>query len=142
MRLQGALEQFFEEVPYLGFPAAEEVEIRSKINVPSTLDAPSPQLTLRLRILGRVEGELPSLTVTGRRIPRPTGPTSLPTLDTAIVIDTTGAVEVDEYIEVESDPIDVEAGDIFLFTINRSDSDAYPGELGILQQVGIITSGS
>jgi catechol 2,3-dioxygenase-like lactoylglutathione lyase family enzyme len=142
-RLAGVTEEFFEEVPYLGFPDDELTRIRSVLNIPAALALTSPKLQIRLRILGRAAGTLPALTVTGRRLPRdPDNPTDLPTVDTAVVIDTAVAVDVDEYVEVTSDKIDVVAGDIFVFTVERAGADGYTGELGILQQVGVISTGS
>jgi len=143
IRLDGATEEFYEDVPYIGFPDDELTRIRSQINIPATLALVSPKLKVRLRILGRAAGSLPALTLTGRRLPRDaSSATPLPTVDSPITIDTTGAVAADEYIEAESDPIDVAAGDVFLFTVERSDADGYTGELGIIQQTGVITTGT
>ena len=143
IRLDGVTEEFFEETPYLEFPDDELTRIRSKINIPSTLALTSPKLKIRLRILGRAAGSLPTLTVTGRRLPRnATGAEPLPLVDTAIVINTIGVVATDEYREFESDPITVVAGDIFFFTVERDDADGYTGALGILQQVGLVSAGS
>ena len=81
--------------------------------------------------------------MTGRRLPRdPDNPTALPTVDTAVVIDTAVALDVDEYVEVTSSKIDVAAGDMFVFTVERAGADGFTGELGILQQVGVISTGS
>jgi hypothetical protein len=134
VRLDGVTEEFFRETPYLGYQDDEANEARFKFDIPSTLQVATPKLRIRLRILGRAAGTLPELTLTGRRIPRPEpGPLDLPAVDTDIVIDTTGIIDANQYIEAESDQIDVEAGDIFLFTVSRADDDAYTGEVGILQ---------
>jgi hypothetical protein len=139
IRLNGVTEEFFRETPYLGYPDDEANNARFKFDVPSTLEVATPKMRIRLRILGRAAGTLPTLTLTGRSIPRPTaGALELPDTDTPIVIDTTGVIGANEYIEAESDQIDVLAGDMFVFTIARDDADAYSGEVGILQAVGII----
>lgn len=143
VRLNGVTEEFFRETTYLGYQDDEANDARFKFDIPSTLEVATPKLRIRLRILGRAAGTLPALTLTGRRVLRPTtGPIELPAVDTAIVIDTTGAISANEYIEAESDPIDVAAGDMFLFTISRDEVDGFAGEVGILQAVGIIEAGT
>ena len=142
-RLDGVTEEYFEEVPYLAFPDDELTRLRSQINVPATTTFTLPKLKLRFRILGRAAGTLPTLTVTGRRLPRdPINPTDLPTVDSAVVIATSAVITANQYVEFESDEIDVVAGDVYLFTVERGAADGYTGSLGILQQVGVLTPGS
>lgn len=146
VRLDSVSEEYYEETMYLGFEAGEEAEYRARIHVPATLGITSPKLKIRLRILGRSAGTLPSLTLTYRRIPAPTlggASVALPTSDSAVTISTALAVSnANEYVEVESDEITVAAGDDFLFTVQRSASDGYAGELGIIRHAGVLVAGS
>lgn len=149
IRLDAVEEQFFEDVTYLGFPAGAQTAMRCKIHVPADVELASPRLALRFRILGRAAGSLPQLAFTGRRLPRPssglTTPVSLPTSGDEFAITCTTAATLagtNQYVEATSTPFAVAAGDVVLFTVERSDDDGYAGEVGILQQVGILTAGA
>jgi hypothetical protein len=142
IRLAGATEEFYEEIPYLGFADDELSQIRATIEIPSTLVLSNPKLQIRLRILARAAGTLPTLTINGRSIPRVTVATDLPApTDVAVPIVTAVAVTADQYLDVDSDEIDVVAGDIYAFTVERGAADGYTGELGLLQVVGIVSQG-
>lgn len=143
-RLLGATEEFFQNTPYLAFASGDEQAYRGKIYVPSTLGLTTPKLKFRFRILGRVIGTLPSLTLTARRLLRPSGETALPldAAEFAVTIDTAQAISLaNNYIEVESDVLDIAAGDLVFFTLTRSASDGYAGEVGVLDQIGVVTGG-
>ena len=145
IRLDGVEEQFYEDVTYLGFPAANETSIRCKLHVPSSSGFVSPVLSLRLRILGRAAGTLPSLTVTARRLPKPATGTSvalpLAASEFAVTIATTATLGAsNKYIDVTSNSFSVADGDTLLFTVLRSSGDAYAGEVGMLQMTGILSA--
>jgi len=148
IRLDSVEEQFYQDTTYLGFAASQQSEIRCKIHVPSDTELANPQLALRFRILGRALGTLPLLTVTARRVPRPADgldtPVALPTsaAEFAVTIDTQATLSApNQYVEAEAEPFDVEAGDVVFFTVKRLSTDGYASEVGILQQVGILTAG-
>lgn len=147
-RLNGASEEFHLDHMYLGLINGEESSFRSRIDIPFDAQFASPQLALRFRILGRAAGALPSLVVTGRRVPRPQFglAVALPLLPTSseftITINTQATIDkANDYIEAESSPFAVAAGDLIFFTVKRLATDAYPAEVGILQQVGLLTGG-
>lgn len=145
IRLDGVEEQFYEDVTYLGFAAANDTSIRCKLHVPSTSGFASPTLALRFRILGRAAGTLPSLTVTARRLPKPSSGSSvalpLSASEFAVTITTTATLgSSNRYIEATSSSFAVADGDTILFTVQRSSSDAYAGEVGIIQMTGILTA--
>jgi len=146
VRLDGVTTEFFQEVMYLQFPAAQNTSLRGQLHIPGDLEMVDPQLSLRLRIIGRDSGTLPPLTLTMRRVPRPPDglddPLSLPTSDTAVSITTVATVASNEYVEAVSADFAVEAGDTLFFSISRADSDGYAGRVGILQQIGVLTPGS
>ena len=144
IRLDGVEEQFYEDVTYLGFPAASETSIRCKLHVPSSTGFVSPVISLKLRILGRAVGNLPSLTVTARRLPKPATGASvalpLAASEFPVTIATTAALGAsNKYIDVTSTSFAVADGDTLLFTVQRS-GDAYAGEVGILQMTGILSA--
>lgn len=144
IRLDGAEEEHVAGLMFLALTAGEEQEFRCRIDVPADTALVDPQLKLRLRILGRAAGDLPQLTVTGRRVPRPTeGPTSLPTVDAEFTITLPTEVtltETNQYVECESEPFDVAAGDAVYYTVRRESTDEYPAQVGVLQQKGILTA--
>lgn len=144
IRLDGVEEQFYEDVTYLGFPAASETSIRCKLHVPSSTGFVSPVISLKLRILGRAVGNLPSLTVTARRLPKPATGASvalpLAASEFPVTIATTAALGAsNKYIDVTSTSFAVADGDTLLFTVQRG-GDAYAGEVGILQMTGILSA--
>lgn len=142
VRVEGVTEERVEDVMYLGFPAGELASFRGRINIPYTLDLTSPKLRLRLRILGRGAGVLPQLTVTYRRVPTVAlaTPAALPTVDTALVIDTEATLTVaNQYADFLSDPVTVAGGDDFYFTVQRAEDDDYAHELGVLRLVAVLS---
>jgi hypothetical protein len=104
-------------------PAERAVSLTGRIDVPGDLDLTDPTFQLRLRLLGRVAGVLPDLTLTIRRVPRPADgldtPLDLPdeTDDVAVDIVTTATLaSADQYVEALSDAVSVAAGDILFYT--------------------------
>jgi hypothetical protein len=146
VRLDGAEEEYFQDIMFLGFVPGDQRQYRAKIEIPSDLNVPNSQLKLRFQILGTVFGTLPQLNMTARRVPRPDGLNSIDLPqdpDEFDVICNTNQEITDNYsyLEVESDPFDVAAGDSIFFTVQRTATDGYTGEVGILRQSGVIISG-
>lgn len=138
----------YQDTTYLGFRAAQASSFRAKLAIPAAIALPSPQLALRFLLLGRALGSMPSLTVTARRLPRPTNgavvPVDLPLAgaEFAVTIDTAATLSANnQYIEATSTPFAVAAGDVIFFTVSRA-VDGYPAEIGLIQQIGILSSGS
>lgn len=146
VRLNSVQEQYYEDTHYLGFQNGRNSSVRCRFNVPDNLSIPTPKLGLRLRILGRGAGTLPTLTVTGRRIPRPTDglttPEALPTSSSefSVTITTAATVGANEYVEAAATAFTVAPGDVVLISISRSSGDAYAAELGLLKIAGILQS--
>lgn len=143
-RLDGATEEFYQDVMYLELPAGDDTAFRSKLYVPTGTGLTSPALRLRLLLLGRSAGALPALTVTARRVPRPaavlTG-TALPltAAEFAVTLTTTATVTANQYVEAVSDPFEVAAGDTVYFWVRRAADDAYAGAVGVIQQTGVLS---
>jgi hypothetical protein len=142
VRLSDAKERYYQDVMYLAFPPSQVSSIRLKILVPhaDTLSA-SPEVKLRLRIIGRTSGTLPSLSASYRILPNPVGSgvVALPTTDSALPISTSHAISSNEYISVDSDTVAVDGQDIVFFTISRASGDGYAGEVGIIEAVAVLT---
>ena len=134
---------------YLAFEAGIQADFRGRFHVPADLSIASPYLALRLTLLGRSPGTLPPLTVTYRHLPRTANGLQLPavlpddsneivwSIDTAAVL--TGTTQ---YVEAQSQSIPITPGEDLYFSIQRSSSDGYAGEVGILQMSGIVQSGA
>ena len=142
IRVTGVSEEFYQDLPALGLPPARQSEFRGKIRVPPDGITDGTQMKLRLLLLGRVDGTLPELEVSYRRIPAgTTTPQALPTVDTDIDNIVGVAIDADQYVQLESEAFDIEAGDQILFTIRRL-SDGYTGEVHVIDQRGVLVSGA
>lgn len=145
VRLDGAQEEHYSDLMYIGLAAGQEQEYRARIDIPADTALTNPVLSLRLRVLGRASGDLPQLTLTGRRVARPSGvtPLNLPLVgeEFTIVMTTVATLSANnQYVEFESDAFEVAAGDAVYFTVRRESTDEYPAQVGILQQKGILTA--
>jgi hypothetical protein len=147
-RLDGAEEEFYLDTMYISLPEARETGVRCRIEVPADAALPSPQLRLRLTVLGRVLGTLPTLTVTARRLPRPASgldaPEQLPDEDAefAVAVDTAATLSLGgQYVEAAADPFEVAAGDTVFVSVTRADDDGYPGAVGLIRVSGLLVSG-
>lgn len=148
VRLDGTTEEHYP-VLYLGFPTDQESSFVVKFEVPA--DAPDNSVfTYRSRLLGRVAGNTPQLTVEYNIASRPTAgltvPQAVASSWTPLTIDTVATLNnADESVEATSSEVSIVPGDIIYIKVTRDPNDAsdeYPGELGIMQQVGILASGS
>jgi len=147
VRLDGVTEENYP-VLYLGLDDANTTSYVVKFEVPA--DAPAnSKFQLRARILGRAAGTLPQLTVSYYTASRPTDGLNTPIAVTqsyaTMTIDTVATVAANQAVEALSDKISVSPGDILYIKVERTPSDAsdsYTGELGIMQQVGLLTATS
>jgi hypothetical protein len=114
-----------------------------------TSDAPaSSTFAFRPRILGRAAGTLPQLTASyytaGRPVDGLNTPLDITQSYVALTMDTVATLtSANQAVEATSDSFSVNPGDIVYVKLERTPedvSDAYAGELGIMQQVGVLTS--
>lgn len=143
VRVNDARDRYYEDVMFLGLPDGQESGLRYKFKMPAADAFPeTPKLKFRVSLLGLVAGTLPALELTYRRIGvGSTAPTALPTSDTALPITTAVAVDVDEYVTVESDEFTVAAEDTVLFSLTRTGTGGYNGEVGVLDAVAVLVAG-
>jgi hypothetical protein len=129
---------------YLGFPAGIQSSVRYKFKLPGSDGFPaSAVLKLRLWLTGNATtGTFPTLTVSYRRIPRATTAAAIPSSDTGLTFTTGMALTADYYIEKNSATFAVQASDEVLFTVTRSSSDGYAGEVGIIDAVAVLSPAS
>jgi hypothetical protein len=146
VRLDGVTEEDYP-VLYLGMPNDDPTSYVVKFEVPA--DAPvSSTFTFRARIIGRIVGTLPPLTVEYYKTGRPSGVT--PVNVTQSYLATTGfdptaatLTDINQAVEIEADSFSVTPGDIVYVRVQRDPTDVadvYGGELGVMQQTGILTS--
>lgn len=141
IRLAGAVERFYQNVPYIGFPANKETSIRMSFNVPLGGVPVSAKFRLRLMLLGRAAGTMTAMTASYRRaaILDQDATTNLPTSDTALTIDTTVTVTTDQLAGSISSPITVQPGDTVFITLTRPVDVSFNGEMGLVRISGIIS---
>jgi hypothetical protein len=145
VRLDGATEESYP-VLYLGMPNDITTSYVVKFEVPS--DAPSnSNFKIRLRLIGRAAGTLPQLAVSYYISARPTAglatPVNVVQSYTSLTIDTIALVGANQAVEANSSLIEVSAGAIIYVKVQRTPTDltdTYAGELGIMQQTGILTA--
>ncbi len=144
VRVDDAKDRYYQDVMYLGLPPDQASGLRYKFKLPAADALPtSAELKLRVLLFARQAGTLPDLTLTYRRIPRPSGNDPLPTSETSLTIATGVAVAQDDYLEVESENIaGVAEGDIVMFSLTREAGDGYAGEVGVLDAVAVLVPGS
>lgn len=144
VRLDGVTEENYP-VLYLGMPNDITTNYVVKFEVPG--DAPVSNFQLRLRILGRAAGTLPQLTVSYYTSSRPPDglitPVNVTQAYTSLTIATVATVGANQAVEALSDGFQVQPGDIVYILVQRTPADpgdAYAGEMGVMQQVGVLTS--
>ena len=145
VRLDGAVEENYP-VLYLGLPNDTSTSYVVQFEVPG--DAPAnSQLQLRLRLLGRSAGTLPQLAVsyykTGRPVAGLATPIAVTQSYTSLSITTVATVGANQAVEAVSAALAVAPGDIVYVQVQRSpgtSGDAYTGEVGVMQQLGVLTS--
>lgn len=143
VRLDRVQEAAVFDTHYLEFPVGLASSYRGRVDVPADLLIATPRLRLRFWILGRTAGTLPALTLVGRVLPRPDGgPETVPDTDSAITLTYDEDVLANQYVEVTSAEIEIDAGDSFLFEISRADDDDYAGDVGILDHRGLMATAS
>jgi hypothetical protein len=146
VRLDGVTEENYP-VLYLGMPNDDTTSYIVKFEVPG--DAPANSVfSFRARIIGRSAGTLPQLTTTYYTAARPSDGLNTPQPVTQVFSSLTMVTvatlsAANESVEATSDTITVDPGDIVYVKVERTPeavSDAYGGELGIMQQIGVLTS--
>jgi hypothetical protein len=144
-RLDGAIEENYP-VLYVGLPPDAPTGFISKFEIPA--DAPSgSSLVYRARLLGRVDGNLPQLTVEYLKSTRPIAGLDIPCtvggVYTALTMDTVATLASDECVEAQSNAFSVEPGDIVYIHVSRDPTDdGYLGDVGFMEQVVILSTGS
>jgi hypothetical protein len=152
IRLAQTDERYYLEIPYIGFDAGRDTSLRMRFYVPPAGLPAGAQVAVRMQLIGRSAGTLPQLTASYRILPRPplvtpptvpatSTPIPLPdmTHEQALAVATNVPIGANQYVEVNSGPVLVNAGDTVLVNLVRSSNDGYTGEVGLMRPVGVLT---
>lgn len=145
VRLDGVTEES-HPVLYLGMPNDRNTGYIVKFEVPTKVPVNS-QFSLRLRIIGRAAGTLPPLYVECQLVNRPVDGLLVPAdaiqSSEPMIINTVATIGANQVVEAVSNSITVSQGDLVFIRVQRTPADVadqYNGEVGILQQVGVLSS--
>jgi hypothetical protein len=143
-RLDDARQRFTGIVTYIALLETQTSGVMGKIHIPPTGLPVNPYVKIRAVMYAEVAGTPPAVTLKKTNVARPTSPwPTLPSTQTAVTFNVpgAGAMSAADYFEVESDAIQVAAGDTLFFEIERAGSDGYSGELGLIRVGAVIQSG-
>lgn len=154
--LDGALESIYQDViPYIGFPSGRSTSFTGKVRIPHimmtrpymkldvwfmlpTVGTPPANVTIKSLVIPAAdavdESSSSSLTVGGTVGTLPTGWSSASDLD----IDQMGELAQGSYFSRQSLKLVVNSNEVVLFRINRSSSDSYNDELGVMNMIATI----
>ena len=149
VRLDGVTEEH-SPVLYLGMPDGYATSYTVKFDVPADA-AVGSNFKFRIRVLGRAAATLPPLAFSYNKSTRPSSgtPQINPVPDSALVsisditTNTTTIATADSAVEfTQATGITVNPGDIIYIQVARDPTDAgdtYGGEVGIMQQTGVLS---
>jgi hypothetical protein len=139
VRIDDMSERFDGSIVYLAFLPDELTGLRARFNLPPSDLGTTPAVKLRAQLVGTAAGDPPPIVLTALVIPRPTGTPAIPVGDTEYTFDVTaaGTIAAGDYFEIESEAINVAAGDTVFLSLSRAGTDGYDGELGLLR-MGLI----
>lgn len=149
VRLEGVEEEYYKDVIGLGFPADRLAEFRGRVNIPAGLAlSAGTQIKLRFWFLNRSSSNVPAdlFSVSYRRIALPGAagtPVALPTAANEVALgDYPGSAvtisAIDQYFYLETDPFEIAAGDVVLFTLQRDGAaDALNSDLHLIRQKAV-----
>jgi hypothetical protein len=147
IRLSDTVERLYKDIPYLGFPEGQNSLVRVRLNVPASNLGQFLEMKIRVQLFGRTTGLLPEMTMSYRRLPRPSpNPVALTPSDFEYDIDftvPTTSLAIDTMVEIESESFCIKEGDTILVTLARNGaSDSYNAEVGMLRMSGIVNVSS
>lgn len=154
VRLDGVSEENYEDTIGLGFAPNRDSSFRGMFKIPADLGSvTSVTLELRFKFLAMTTGSLPDMTLSYRKIPRPTPTvtthTALPTSDTSLAISmaagqTPNTITAGYYLEIKANTFTASPGDVVYYTLAREGAggDGYSGEVHVIDQRPTITAAS
>ena len=133
--LKNVREASYNDIMYFAFDAGIDSNIIGKIDIGQNTLSGDGTLILYFWVLARTAGTLPALTLTvaNMRMPVDCTPVAFPTgtWDTVALPMCSGALTINQYVQVASAGIPVQPGDLLFFKLARSGTDVYAGELGV-----------
>lgn len=143
-RLDDARQRFTGIVTYIALLETQISGVMGKIHIPPAGLPNNPYVKMRVVMYAEAAGTPPAITLKETLIARPSLPwPTLPSSQTAVTfnVPSVGVVDAADYFEVESDAIQVVAGDTLFFEMERTGSDGYSGEIGLIRVGAVIQSG-
>jgi len=145
--LGDAVERTYKGLQYIGLKNGRDSGVRLKFIIPPSGLPAVPKFKLRLQLFGRANGTLTDLDTAYKISVRPDGvatPTPIVDVDVPFTLVTNIAVTLDEISEIESEEIDIAAGDTIYVSIDRltTGTPVYSAEIGLHRFGGVIVDGS
>jgi hypothetical protein len=141
--LDGATEEKYAGMFYLGFVPGRQSAARGRLDVPSTgMPAGQFAVALALRVICTAAGALPDLQLSYRRLPPADAPAALPgdaseiTLP-AVALSARTAAAANIYFDYLTAPMQARAGETLMFTLRRH-VDPYSGVIGVIRSRGVL----
>lgn len=137
VQLQGVTEESFEGAIALGFPPRRSSSFRGKVSIPLQLDGSTIKVQFQFWVMGSVDGQLPDLRLSYRRLPAATAtPQPLPRFDSDLALASLPSVAAWNYVKVTSDLLTVSPGEVLYFSVYRRGMalDGYAGEVHIVDR--------
>jgi hypothetical protein len=140
--LDGATEEKYADLFYLGFPNGRRSAVRGRVEIPETgVPKDMFDVSLKLRLLGTASGDLPALQFSYRRLPVSANPAALPTASSEVTLASVPSNirlnSANLYFDVITAPMRARAGDTLVFTLQRG-QEGYPGIVGVARARGVI----
>lgn len=143
VKLSEALESEYLGITYLALPYSRTSSLTMKMEVPGTFGSPL-KVKMRFYLLSRIAGTYPNLQLKYIRIPRP-GSEAISlegrTSPTAVALNTAVTTAANTVFGVESAEIEVEEGDVLIWTVKREASSAFAADAAIIRAAGILNVG-
>jgi hypothetical protein len=140
VRMAGTVEEEYP-VPYIGLPSDSPSSYIAQFEVPMNAGA-NLSFTPCFRFYAPSTGTYPAISLSYLDIPLPgSSPIAVPTAYTALETLPTVSVTAGTCFEVYADTITVNGGDLVCIQVSRAAPDGYADDVGVLQQVGLLTLG-
>lgn len=145
IKLDSAYERSINGHSLLGLPTGRSSAVQATVAIPYAGLPNSPQLKIRVHLVGIGPGTLTDLSATYNIAARPdSGVVLLANSPQALEIATNVAVVANQIVEIDSNVFDVTAGSTVTITLSRSSSGSptYNYDIGILRVSGILVAGA
>jgi len=136
--LDGASIDKVNDLPVVVLPAGEDADFRGRFRIPTAGLSGNFDLQLKFRVLARSAGTLPDLALAYRRLPLAPAAAAMPTADSTwgaggeLTLSIAESMTAGNYVDIETEEITVTPGDTVYFTLTRTSTDGYAGDIALL----------